>query len=156
ATNPVAGRHKGRPGAARPGRLGRGRAGGERGCPPGGRAPLLRVSEPGRGGLLGDNRSPPDDDHRPAPREINRGRPGRPGRLLFGMNPMNSRIRPTKETTHSDPVPLPEGPNTQSPVPTLTSIHATPGRGPYGDPAYRGNCSGLVIRDLLRFYAATR
>jgi hypothetical protein len=69
---------------------------------------------------------------------------------------MKTRIRPTKKPTHSDPVPLPERPKTQSPVPTLTSIHATPGRGPYGDPGYRGNCSGLLIRDLLRFYAAAR
>jgi hypothetical protein len=49
-------------------------------------------------------------------------------------------------------VPLPECPITASPVPTLTSIHATPGRGDYGDPSYRGNCSGLLIRDLLKFY----
>src|SRR5215813_4909244 len=49
-------------------------------------------------------------------------------------------------------VPLPECPKSQSPVPWLTSIHATPGRGDYGDPSYRGNCSGLLIKDLLRFY----
>jgi hypothetical protein len=53
-------------------------------------------------------------------------------------------------------VPLPECPRTASPVPWLTSIHATPGRGDYGDPAYRGNCSGLLIRDLLVFYGAKR
>ena len=51
---------------------------------------------------------------------------------------------------------LPEGPKTQSPVPWLTSLHATPGRGDYGDPGYRGNCSGLLIKDLLNFYAARR
>jgi len=33
-------------------------------------------------------------------------------------------------------------------------LHATQGRGPYGDGAYRGNCSGLLIRDLLQFYRA--
>jgi hypothetical protein len=54
------------------------------------------------------------------------------------------------------PVTLPEGPQTDSPVPQLTSIHATPGRGPYGDARYRGNCSGLLIRDLLRFYRPRR
>src|SRR3954469_13772713 len=54
------------------------------------------------------------------------------------------------------PLPLPEAPTTESPVPQLTSIHATPGRGPYGDPRYRGNCSGLLIRDLLRFYQPKR
>jgi hypothetical protein len=52
-------------------------------------------------------------------------------------------------------VPLPKAPRTTSPV-ALTSIHATPGRGDYGDPAYRGNCSGLLIRDLLRFFQPKR
>ena len=51
---------------------------------------------------------------------------------------------------------LPDAPETKSPVPGLTSVHATPGRGPYGDPGYRGNCSGLLIRDLLRFYRPKR
>jgi hypothetical protein len=54
------------------------------------------------------------------------------------------------------PMKLPEAPRTGSPVPQLTSIHATPGRGPYGDARYRGNCSGLLIRDLLRFYQPRR
>jgi hypothetical protein len=54
------------------------------------------------------------------------------------------------------PLSLPEAPKTDSPVPQLTSIHATPGRGPYGDARYRGNCSGLLIRDLLRFYQPRR
>lgn len=53
-------------------------------------------------------------------------------------------------------VPLPEAPQTASPVPWLTSIHATPGRGPYGDARYRGNCSGLLIRDLLMYYRPSR
>jgi hypothetical protein len=53
-------------------------------------------------------------------------------------------------------VPLPECPKTASPVPWLTSIHATPGRGEYGDPHYRGNCSGLLIRDLLSYYKPKR
>lgn len=53
-------------------------------------------------------------------------------------------------------VPLPAAPRTGSPVPWLTSIHATPGRGNYGDPKYRGNCSGLLIHDLLRFYQPQR
>ena len=51
---------------------------------------------------------------------------------------------------------LPEVPKTGSPVPWLTSIHATPGRGNYGDPSYRGNCSGLLIRDLLLYYRPRR
>jgi hypothetical protein len=41
-------------------------------------------------------------------------------------------------------------------VPWLTSIHAEPGRGDYGDSGYRGNCSGLLIRDLLNFYQPRR
>src|SRR5262249_33438991 len=49
-------------------------------------------------------------------------------------------------------VTLPECPVTSSPVPWLTSIHATSGRGEYGNPGYRGNCSGLLIRDLLLYY----
>ena len=53
-------------------------------------------------------------------------------------------------------VPLPECPITASPVPWLTSIHATPGRGEYGNAGYRGNCSGLLIRDLLKFYRPRR
>src|SRR4051795_1242673 len=53
-------------------------------------------------------------------------------------------------------VPLPECPVTASPVPWLTSIHATPGRGEYGNPSYRGNCSGLLIRDLLNFFLPRR
>lgn len=53
-------------------------------------------------------------------------------------------------------VPLPRPPRTRSPVPELTSIHGTPGRGPYGDPGYRGNCSGLLIRDLFRYYQPRR
>jgi len=57
---------------------------------------------------------------------------------------------------HADGLPLPEAPRTGSPVPWLTSIHARPGRGPYGDPRYRGNCSGLLIEDLLRFYNPRR
>jgi len=53
-------------------------------------------------------------------------------------------------------VPLPEAPRTASPVPWLTSIHGRPGRGCYGDPKYRGNCSGLLIKDLLLYYKPRR
>jgi hypothetical protein len=51
---------------------------------------------------------------------------------------------------------LPDSPRTGSRVPWLTSIHATLGRGRYGDASYRGNCSGLLIRDLLDFYRPGR
>ena len=43
-------------------------------------------------------------------------------------------------------------PTTGSPVPELTSLHTKPGRGPYGLANYPGNCSGLLIADLLRYY----
>lgn len=51
--------------------------------------------------------------------------------------------------------PLPLAPVTASPVPHLTSIHAADGRGEYGSAEFRGNCSGLLIRDLLQFYKPT-
>jgi hypothetical protein len=53
-------------------------------------------------------------------------------------------------------LPMPEAPKTASPVPWLTSIHGTPGRGDYGDANYRGNCSGLLIRDLCLYYRPRR
>jgi hypothetical protein len=42
--------------------------------------------------------------------------------------------------------------HTKSPVPNLTSIHSTPIRGRYGDSRYPGNCSGILIKDLLLFF----
>src|SRR3954449_9967407 len=56
------------------------------------------------------------------------------------------------KTNNTPRTPLPVAPRTAGRVPTLTSIHATPGRGPYGDPRYRGNCSGLLVRDLLAYF----
>lgn len=34
----------------------------------------------------------------------------------------------------------------------LTTVLSYPDRGPWGDPTYRGNCSGHVVRDLLAYY----
>lgn len=34
----------------------------------------------------------------------------------------------------------------------MNSILSYPLRGPYGDPKYRGNCSGYVIKDILNYY----
>lgn len=45
-----------------------------------------------------------------------------------------------------------EIPKTGSPVPGLCSVHATDGRGEYGDRSFRGNCSGTLIRDVLEFF----
>lgn len=50
---------------------------------------------------------------------------------------------------------LPEVPHTASPVPWLTSLFTTQRRGPYGRADYRGNCSGYLIKDLLRYFGAT-
>src|SRR5689334_1475199 len=72
-------------------------------------------------------------------------------RKIMATKPHTTNVRPRPEK-----VTLPDCPRTQSPVPWLTSIHATPGRGNYGDPGYRGNCSGLLIKDLLVFYGARR
>jgi len=47
---------------------------------------------------------------------------------------------------------MPATPQTASPVPHLTSLHASDGHGPYGKAAFRGNCSGLLIRDLLLYF----
>lgn len=47
---------------------------------------------------------------------------------------------------------LPAAPVTASPVPGLTSLYHNPEPGPYGDRSYPGNCSGNLIRDLIRFY----
>src|SRR5205823_1001680 len=49
---------------------------------------------------------------------------------------------------------LPRAPITGSPVPHLTSLyHNSDGRrGQYGDKSYPGNCSGNLLRDLLKFF----
>jgi hypothetical protein len=47
---------------------------------------------------------------------------------------------------------LPRAPITASPVPWLTSLYHKQWRGPYGDPRYPGNCSGELIKDLLRYF----
>lgn len=47
---------------------------------------------------------------------------------------------------------LPMAPRTASPVPWLTSLYHKATRGPYGNPGYPGNCSGELIKDLLRYF----
>lgn len=59
-------------------------------------------------------------------------------------------------TTLPITIELPVAPQTASPVPELTSIHASRNRGPYGSRHYRGNCGGYLIRDLLRYYQPQR
>ncbi|MFO0840867.1 MAG: hypothetical protein U0797_00520 [Gemmataceae bacterium] len=72
--------------------------------------------------------------------------------------PASPAARTNPDTSGAPPgyVPLPAAPKTRSPVPWLTSIHATPGRGNYGDARYRGNCSGLLVRDLLQYFRPRR
>lgn len=51
---------------------------------------------------------------------------------------------------------LPMAPKNGSPVPGLTSLYHKAFRGPYGDPRYPGNCSGELIKDLLRYFRPQR
>src|SRR5262249_33800819 len=55
-----------------------------------------------------------------------------------GQTTDNPRGKHDSDQPSRTQFPLPEAPRTGSPVPWLTSIHATPGRGKYGDPAFRG------------------
>lgn len=54
------------------------------------------------------------------------------------------------------PIVHPATPANTSPTPWLTSVHSTVTRGKYGSGNYRGNCSGYLIKDLLRFFGASR
>lgn len=47
---------------------------------------------------------------------------------------------------------LPRAPRNASPVPRLTSLYHHDEAGPYGDRRYPGNCSGELIKDLLRYF----
>ena len=47
---------------------------------------------------------------------------------------------------------LPRAPRNASPNPRLTSLFHWAYRGDYGDPSYPGNCSGILIRDLLLYF----
>lgn len=47
---------------------------------------------------------------------------------------------------------LPQAPRNASPVPQLTSLYHFRDCGGYGDRRYPGNCGGLLIRDLLRYF----
>jgi hypothetical protein len=47
---------------------------------------------------------------------------------------------------------LPRAPKNASPVPELTSLYHKTRTGNYGDRRYPGNCSGNLIKDLLRYF----
>ena len=49
---------------------------------------------------------------------------------------------------------LPRAPRNASPVPRLTSLFHFAFRGDYGDSRYPGNCSGELIKDLLRYFGS--
>lgn len=50
---------------------------------------------------------------------------------------------------------LPRSPINGSPVPGLTSLYHKAWAGKYGSRAYAGNCSGELIKDLLRYFKPT-
>ncbi len=69
-----------------------------------------------------------------------------------------SRPVPVRDATRIPSVryaKLPRAPQNASPVPELTSLYHNDDPGPYGDRRYPGNCSGNLIKDLLRFFEAT-
>lgn len=51
---------------------------------------------------------------------------------------------------------LPTAPRNASPVPWLTSLYHKSWRGDYGHSGYPGNCSGELIKDLLKYFRPTR
>lgn len=80
--------------------------------------------------------------------------------MTFTTQPITDTDPATPTAIASHPSPgwtvLPRAPQTASPVPTLTSLHLTPGRGPYGRDDFAGNGSGHLIRDLLNYYQPRR
>ncbi len=48
---------------------------------------------------------------------------------------------------------LPRAPKNSSPVPELTSLYHKSDPGNYGSRSYPGNCSGNLIKDLLRYFS---
>jgi len=51
---------------------------------------------------------------------------------------------------------LPTAPRNGSPVPWLTSLYHKAYAGPYGNRSYPGNCSGELIKDLLKYFRPRR
>jgi hypothetical protein len=75
---------------------------------------------------------------------------------LDAINPhYAARIAQSLRRAQAEPMvyaKLPKAPRNASPVPELTSLYHNSEPGPYGDRRYPGNCSGNLIRDLLRFF----
>lgn len=62
-------------------------------------------------------------------------------------------LRPARRRVEYAKLPL--APVNASPVPHLTSLYHFSRAGEYGDRGYPGNCGGMLIRDLLRFFQPT-
>jgi hypothetical protein len=78
------------------------------------------------------------------------------------MNALNPFLTTLQNLPATPPLPLvshlvriPQAPVNASPVPGLTSLYHRADAGPWGNRGYPGNCSGYLIRDLIRFYGAT-
>jgi len=61
-------------------------------------------------------------------------------------------VKPVRQRQYAK---LPLAPVNASPVPHLTSLYHFSRAGEYGDRGYPGNCGGMLIRDLLRFFQPT-
>ena len=80
------------------------------------------------------------------------------------INPFLHTVPPPGAAPVSRPVPMPKAdyarlplaPVNASPVPRLTSLYHHAEAGPYGDRRYPGNCSGEIIKDVLRYFAPER
>lgn len=72
-------------------------------------------------------------------------------RRSSGYRESTSQDRPDRKPVY---VKLPQAPINASPVPSLTSLYHNPRAGDYGDRSYPGNCSGNLIKDLLRYFDA--
>src|SRR5258707_516578 len=71
-----------------------------------------------------------------------------PRRLFF----LSFIMRTNAYTPPARIVVLPQAPINASPVPGLTSLYHKAERGNYGDSRYPGNCSGELIKDLIRYF----
>jgi hypothetical protein len=71
-------------------------------------------------------------------------------RIKRAVSPKPGRLDPRADRAAY--AKLPRVPINGSPVPELTSLYHNDQPGPYGDRNYPGNCSGNLIKDLLRYF----
>ena len=85
-----------------------------------------------------------------------------PTSLFAAVNPFYAArlrrrpVRPPESANRPVYAKLPRSPQNASPVPGLTSLYHHDERGPWGDRRYPGNCSGYLIRDLIRYFDVDR